>query len=836
MSGGAGIPPHQTKRGQEMLRPAILLSSASVAALATLAFAPGAMAQEAGNTRVEEIIVTAQKREQNLQDVPIVVTAVGGQLLQDSGARDIKDLTVLSPGLTVTSTTSEASTTARIRGVGTVGDNPGLESSVGVTIDGVYRPRNGVGFGDLGETERIEILKGPQGTLFGKSTSAGVINIITAAPSFEFGASGELTVSNYNGYGLSASVTGPIAEDKVAGRLYFAHRKRDGFLDVITGPGPRTETEDNDQDFWTLRGQILFQPNDNVSIRNIVDYTKREENCCNAVQLEVGISPVSRANLVTATRPGSLDLTPDPFARVAYGNRSTINEIEDMGVSTQIDIGMGWADLTSITAFRTWSNDSGQESDFTAADIYYRPAGQFKSQFDTFSQELRLGGATERLDWLVGLFFAKEEYHGESPLIFGSDYYGYLAGRVLGGAPALVGILPSNTFIPGTGQRDTFDQQNTTWALFTNNTFDLTERWDVTVGLRYTYDEKELRSQFTTTGGSCNQGRAAFPALAGVVGAAQAATIVGGLCLPWENQGFDALSGAQNRDEQEWSGTIKTSFDWTDDIMTYASYARGYKAGGFNFDRPNTTFSVGATGFNIAYAPSTSFRPETVDAFELGAKTSWFDNTLVINAAYFNQKYEDFQLNTFLGTRFIVESIPELTSEGVDMDFLWRGVEGLTVQGGVTYANTEYATFTAAQLVDPSAFAGLNRLPGSRASFAPEWSSSISATYEHSISDALLARGNISVKYMSDFNTGSDLAPQKAQSAFTVVNARVGVGSQDKRWMLEAWALNLTDEEYIQVGFNSPLQGLETDPAAIRTYSAFLGAPRTYGLTLRLNY
>lgn len=815
------------------------MSTAGLAALASGALSTPAAAQDAAaisSTRVGEIIVTAQKREQNLQDVPIVVTAVGGQQLQDSGVRDIKDLTVLAPGLTVTSTTSEASTTARIRGVGTVGDNPGLESSVGVVIDGVYRPRNGVGFGDLGETERVEVLKGPQGTLFGKSTSAGVINILTAAPSFEFGANAELTVSNYNGYGVAASVTGPIAEDKVAGRLFFAHRKRDGFLDVVTGPGPRTEKEDNNQDYWTARGQILFQPNDNVSIRTIVDYTKRDEDCCSAVQLSVGTSPVSRAVLVNATRPGSVDLTPDPFARTAYANRSTRNEIEDMGVSSQIDVDLGWSDLTSITAFRTWRNRSGQDSDFTAADIYYRPEDQNSSQFDTFSQELRLAGSTERLDWLVGLFFAREEYHGEAPLLYGADYYGYLAGRVLGGAPALVGLVPGTIYQPGLGQRDTFDQQNTTWAVFTNNTFDLTDQWDVTVGLRYTHDDKELRSHFNTTGGSCNQGRAAFPALAAAVGAAQAAAIVGGMCLPWENQGFDALSGTQNRDEQEWSGTVKTSYRWTEDIMTYLSYARGYKAGGFNFDRPNATFSIGATGFAVAYRPTTAFKPETVDAYELGIKTAWFNNALNLNAAVFHQSYQDFQLNTFLGTRFIVESIPELTSDGVEVDFLWRAADGLSFQGGITYADTRYETFTAAQLVDPTAFAGLNRLPGSRGSFAPEWSASVAGSYERSLAEGLIGRLNVTAKYMSDFNTGSDLAPQKAQDGFTLVNARIGVGSEDKRWMLEGWAQNLTDEEYIQVAFNSPLQGLETDPAAIRTYTGFLGAPRTYGLTLRLNY
>ncbi|MDP3401253.1 MAG: TonB-dependent receptor plug domain-containing protein, partial [Brevundimonas sp.] len=233
-------------------------ASAAVVGAVTFGFAGVASAQE---TSVDDIIVTAQKREQNLQDVPIVVTSLSAETLQDAGVRDIKDLQILTPGLTVTSTTSEASTTARIRGVGTVGDNPGLESSVGVVIDGVYRSRNSVGFGDLGELQRIEVLKGPQGTLFGKNTSAGVINIITEAPSFTPGFNAELTVGNYGAMGASGSVTGPIS-DNLAFRLYAGRRVRDGFMDIDTGDGPRPETTDANQDFGTVRGQLLWLPSD----------------------------------------------------------------------------------------------------------------------------------------------------------------------------------------------------------------------------------------------------------------------------------------------------------------------------------------------------------------------------------------------------------------------------------------------------------------------------------------------------------------------------------------------------------------------------------------------
>src|SRR6478672_9640656 len=227
----------------------LLRSTVSAAVVGACAFgiAGTASAQQTPQdqpTTIDDLIVTAQKREQNLQDVPIVVTTLSAETLQDAGVRDIKDLQILTPGMTVTSTSSESSTTARIRGVGTVGDNPGLESSVGIVIDGVYRSRNSVGFGDLGELARIEVLKGPQGTLFGKNTSAGVINIITTAPTFSRSVRAEATFGNFGAKGGSVTLNGPLLGDTVAGSLYAAARKRDGYYDVLTGAGPRTAKDD----------------------------------------------------------------------------------------------------------------------------------------------------------------------------------------------------------------------------------------------------------------------------------------------------------------------------------------------------------------------------------------------------------------------------------------------------------------------------------------------------------------------------------------------------------------------------------------------------------------
>ncbi|MET1162889.1 MAG: TonB-dependent receptor plug domain-containing protein, partial [Pseudoxanthomonas sp.] len=361
-------------------------------------------------TTLATMTVTAQKREEAMQDVPISVTALPEQLLKDSGVRDIKDLQVLVPGLTVTSTQSESLTTARIRGIGTVGDNAGLESSVGVVIDGVYRARNGVGFGDLGEIERVEVLKGPQGTVFGKNTSAGVINIITRRPSYSQAAEGEITVGNYGAIGVSGSYNDALT-DNAAFRIYATKRKRDGFLDVEPSRGPRLVDEDNDQNFHSVRAQLLLEPTDTLDINVIGDFTSREENCCSAVQTVIG----STAAIINGVGgPGSIPTTADPFARIAHSNRSTEQDMKDKGISAEVNWESPWfggATLTSITAFRDWQSINALDFDYTGADLLYRNANEDESltRFETFSQEFRLTGATDSVDWMVGGFYADED-------------------------------------------------------------------------------------------------------------------------------------------------------------------------------------------------------------------------------------------------------------------------------------------------------------------------------------------------------------------------------------------------------------------------------------------
>ncbi len=794
---------------------------------------------------LDKLVVTAQKREEALQDVPVMVTALSAETLQENGVRDIKDLQTVVPGLTVTSTQSEAQTVARIRGIGTVGDNIGLESSVGIVIDGVYRPRNGVGFGDLGELERIEVLKGPQGTLFGKNTSAGVINIVTRRPDFEPAADVELTAGNYSAFGLAGSFNLPIGEHS-AFRLYAADRSREGFIKVNTGTGPREATRDFNRNFYTVRAQYRWDPTDTLSFNLAADFTRRNEDCCTAVTIIRGPT----AAIIDALVPDSgVAPVADPYARVAWSNRSTAQRVRDEGLSLQADWTTPWfggATLTSITAKRKWSTVNGLDYDYTTADILYRNPDKRDSYsaFDTFSQELRLAGSNDHVDWLVGLFYSNEDLDRNEAYRVGAAYEPYLSIAILsrinpalGTSPTAPLFLsqasgrPAGTVFLGHAAADTYRQNAKSTALFTNNTWHASERLDFTLGLRYTKEKKTLASQYSNPNGGLGCGAmlanpaqvvAALVARGLTVAQASAAapTVIGFSCLPWVNPQHNGRSTRQRLSEGEWSGTLKAAYRWNEHVMTYASAARGYKAGGFNFDRVQSNNGLSSGTAGVIPVNDTSFPAEFVDSYELGAKTTWLGGNLLLNGTLFHQIYKDFQLNSFLGTSFVVRAIPKVTSKGLDTEILYQH-GGLFLQGGATYADTRYGR-------DPLPDADLRLLPGNTVSFAPKWSLTGSATYEFDVGADLLLRLHLGAKYMTKYNTGSDLDPEKLQPAYTLVNARVGIGSRDRDWTFELWAENLTNAKYMQVAFDAPLQA--------GSWNAFLGAPRMYGATLRKRF
>jgi outer membrane receptor protein involved in Fe transport len=812
-----------------------------------IAFGPGGNTSRAADetasvTELPEVVVTAQKREQNLQEVPIAVIALSAQQLQDAGVIDLKNMTALTPGVTVTSTTAENSTTARIRGIGTVGDNVGLESSVGVVIDGVYRPRNGVGFGSLGEIARIEVLEGPQGELFGKNNDAGVINIVTQRPSRTFGVIGEITGGNFNDREASGSITGPVG-DISAFRLYAGYQKRDGFLNVETGTANLDDAVNN-RNFYTVRGQYLVTPSSDVSVLFIGDFSRRNEACCQATPVYPGpfagiISALATNPLLGGTAGQvAFPVTPtDPFNRQSFGNYPIAQQIRDRGFSAQLDWHLGAAQLTSISAWRENSIAAGNDSDYSAAALLQEPANGNVTDFKQISEELRLAGKTDRLNWLIGAFADKELLNNTSTILADNQFDLYLGGTASAAArvfppnflllPELTRNLPGHTFIPGvSGQTDAYLQTEKSYAFFTNETYTLIEHLDLTAGLRYTHESKDETANYNSPdrGSACGRLLGAPPPSAAL--AYSRMLLLGYGCATPFNPLFAGVTHGQSLSEDNLNATVKLAYRFTADVMGYASWGNGTKAGGFNLARVTNP----AAPNPLLPILDTEFPRETVNSFEIGLKSELAQKTVRLNADVFDQRYRDFQLNTFTGIVFVVSSLPEVNSKGAELSLDWlTPLSGLTISGGVVYADTQIASFGDALYL----FAA-NRL-NDRPSFSPLWSGVVSATYRVPLSSSLVLRISADEKYNSSYNTGSDLDPLKVQGSYGILNARIGIGSPDGKWALEVWGQNVANKGYFQVAFDTPFQGLAV-PGFNNQIASFVGDPRTFGATLRVKF
>jgi outer membrane receptor protein involved in Fe transport len=895
----------------------IWLASVAALVLPATCLPAAAQAQTATTTAAADevdpniITVTATRRTQALSDVPVAVTAIGMEQLRNSGGNDIRQLNQLAPSLLVSSATNESNGAARIRGVGTVGENPGLESSVAVFIDGVYRSRTGVGLTDLGELDRIEVLRGPQGTLFGRNASAGLLNITTAKPKFEFGGIGEATYGNFNNIRVMGGLTGPILGDKVAFRIDGLYNKRDGFLrDVTSG------RDLNDRDRFLIRGQLLIQPNDDLSIRLIGDYNQKNEECCGAAFLAPTVNLSRDANGQVVTSPNSVRALitslggnyrlPTDNAKYIYETSITPGEgyeqrTRDWGLSGELNWDLGPGTLTSITAYREFRNRAAQDADFNNIDILRRDDQNRK--FQTFTQELRFQGNAfdDRLDYLVGAFYAHETLRTDDNLKYGNDYERYVNAQIGNTLPLLAGLVgftpaPGQSLLNNTGivQGGFFKQTSRNYAFFTHNVFAIVpDKLDLTLGARYTNENKKLESVAITNNNLCGALRAA-PAFTGptaALNAARAGATALSCVINNNAVNFNKGDPGTERPEDEFTGTVVLSYKPTDRLLTYASYSRGYKAGGFNLDTSaldapcNLTTDLGnpATGLpscatrraRPAFTPGNArpeatdlqFEQETVDAFEIGAKLDLREFKL--NVAAFYQKFNNFQLNTFNGVNFEVANIagcaddlggrdrdlinenstctgksrPGLISKGVEIEALIFPMPDLTVSTGVTYTNTNYAknlTGTNGASLSPVLF----QLPGARISNSSDYVVTGSVAWTPKITEDLSSLFYFDFRYMSELNTGSDLDFEKRQPGFAVANARIGIYGKDQVWGIEFWGQNIFNALYQQVAADAPLQGGGTfnavarglAPTANQLFITFPAEPRTYGVTVRTRF
>ncbi|WP_164117923.1 TonB-dependent receptor [Sphingorhabdus sp. Alg239-R122] len=899
----------------------IYKASACAFALSAMCAAPVYAQDQSAEAAAEDIdsgnviVVRAQGREQELADVPVAISAVSADDLQKSGATDIRELNQLAPSLLVSSTGNEANGSARIRGIGTVGDNPGLESSVAVFIDGVYRSRSGNALGEIGPIDRVEILRGPQGTLGGRNSSAGLISIYTAPPEFTFSGYGAFTYGNFDHIRAEGGINAPIG-DTIAARLDGVYVRRDGFYTDVTNG-----TDVNNKDRYLVRGQLLFEPSSDLTVRLVGDYSKKDEACCAATFVQPDFAPFARVSpglngfikpvgpspALTSTQnpiiPVLLALGQDPralsqstFDRKIYPTqgRSYEGETEDYGVSVEVNYNLGAVDFTSITGYREYSNNQGSDTDYTGVDILYRAPGDNAGAraFKTFTQEFRFQGTAfdDRLDWLVGVFYANEKLRVRDNIRFGSQYGSFAPCRIInavnpalasptdtgclsaGGKALLSGQLPGT--MPAFGAatplllagldnlgglndlgtvEDRYGQDSESFAIFTHNIIEITDGLDLTLGLRYTKETKDFSASFTNDNTVCPTNRAL---LSNLLAVPSLAPLAGGLialsCQGNSTSELNGVSISDDRDESEFTGTAILSYKVTPDLLVYGSYSRGYKAGGFNLDRSalSNPLLLDVTNLNTA---NLQFGQETVNAFEIGAKYSTPEFTFGISA--FRQEFTNFQLNTFNGSVFLVQNVnscgtglggadldtsaatgscapgdvqPGVVAQGVELEATMSPVDYFNVAVGLTYSDTSYENDLIGNDSGAPLDPALRLLPGDNLSNAPELTATASLSYTPPLGNSgLSGLFYLNARATSDYNTGSDLLFGKEQDGYFLVNGRIGIRGPEEKWAIEGWVQNLFDKDYTQVAFNTPFV------ASQQTYSAFLAEPRTYGITVR---
>ncbi|GAA6151467.1 TonB-dependent receptor [Pseudoteredinibacter isoporae] len=862
-------------------RPTLLATAIAMAVGASSTFAQQ-------STELEEIVVYAQKREQSILEVPVSVSSYSADSLDQAKVRDINDLTQIAPSLSIDNSTGASDTSIYIRGMGTSGNNAGFEQSVGIFIDGVYRGRPGSAMSDYVDIEGIEVLKGPQGTLFGRNTSAGVVSVRTAAPSHEAGGTMEVSVGNYGYKQVRASATGSLVEDKLAGRISGSWHERDAFMD-----NPFTGAEAQNRDRYSIRGQLLWDISDDATLRIIADKSHSDENCCAATPLLYG--PAQNAiDFVDGSQFARLSATPinysnlpgatirDVFDRQFASDQPYIDKIDDKGISAELNWDLGETALTVIASSRNFENFQSLDADHNSADILSR-IQTFDN--DEKSLEIRLASTgSNTIDWTVGAYVFDQEIEYNSPLPFGADLRAYvnaltsldadptnganlftlaeLGQAALGNiSPAQIGSLYFGADGKG-GSGNDYSAES--FAFFGQATWNVNDDLSFTLGLRYSDEEKKadyipdynnpwsrINSQDLTNAylAALAVQNGLFPlgtptdVVNGTLAAIQAgaaagdpgsAALVGGaqqlaagargvqLVVPYEP--FTA-----NYADDNISGTVSVNYQFNEDMSAYARFARGYKSGGLNLDRagPSTTPDSQV----VADPNVVVFQPELVDTFEVGFKSRLMDNRLQLNAAIFVQELEDYQFQSFTSTGFVVRNAAKTEGTGLELDFAFKPSENWFISGGAVWQDVTYDEFPDGPITIAQTLAGqaanTNDLSGQRVVQSSDFSASLLVAYNQPITDDLEFNANVSGNYRSDYFRQSSNEPLSEQNV-SLINATIGIGSQDGSWALELWGKNLTDDESY-ASFTSTFQ--------TNSLSAFIQqAPRTYGLTAKYNF
>jgi iron complex outermembrane receptor protein len=810
----------------------LLALGAAQPALAQTTTAPSTTAPVAAptETATDDIIVTATKRPQTLQDVPVSVAVTNQQTIERAQIRDLIDLQSVVPSLKVIQANTVGATNFYIRGFGNGAGNVGIEGSVGVFIDGVYRSRSAASLNDLPEVERIEVLRGPQSTLFGKNVSAGAINIVTRRPSFKRSGSAELTLGNFGLVASKATITGPLAEN-VAIRLSGNVNGRDGTLhDVVTGK------RINDRNRYSLRGDLLFTPTPQLAVRIIADYNKINELCCGAVQLFNG--PATQ--LIGAPRPiglgGQVSDPAHKFDRQVAYNIDPFNKITGKGISGEIDYDFGGAKLTSITAYRIQSNRSGEDVDFTGADLSSRL--DF-TRTKTFTQEVRLASNGKgRFNWLLGAFYDHENLDTSSTLSFGQDIRAF-ADKLSGGNIFTLeylqhfvtpSIIPGGTYFqPGVAIVAPFTLKQDSYSLFGQADYKVTDALTLTGGLAYLNDRKASTSNINLLDPFSRLNLQNVPQLPFLGIPASAFAALGGLQFFYANAPTHGPVNYPNANE---SGILKghkltylarAAYDFGR-INAYVSYSTGWKSGAYNLSYDARAPDVNGIGRTAD--------PENTTLYEAGLKTRFRGG--FVNLAVFKQSIKGFQSNAYTGTGYSLVNAGKESVKGFEVDAAARPLPWLSLTGGLTYLDAKYNSFLRAPCVSFDPVCPVNSagqfitpfrdLSGQRPAGIPKWNASTSATISHDFGNGLSSFVRGEFDYSSKVQLVETVPANLSTYGNRNFNASIGIVSAPIGAQILFWARNLTNYKTIVAAFPTVAQQ--------GSYTGYPNEPRTYGVTL----
>jgi iron complex outermembrane receptor protein len=840
------------KKGDKGMR-----NSKFVGLFSMVVLAPSYAQQSAAPEEViQTITVTAMKREQTLQDVPISVSVTSQATLEQAHISDLIDLQSVVPSLQVTQFNAVGQTNFIIRGFGNGAGNDGIESSVGVFVDGVYRSRTSSALDDLPEVSRIEVLRGPQSTLFGKNVSSGAINIVTIKPQFTFAGKAEVGFGNDSLKQVKASVTGPI-NDTMAYRLSVSGTKRDGYLNnETTGRGV------NDRDRSSVRGDFLWKPDNSLSVRVIADYNRIKEICCGAVSLLNG----GATQFIGAAAPNGLGMKisnpANKFDDSIVFNTDPANRLEGKGISAQLDWKTRAGNLTSITAYRNQTNQSFQDVDFTGADLANKNQA---NEISTFTQELRLASSKHTaLDWMVGAFYQKERLKTGTDISYGSQLRGFanglsgaVPGALLAALPAslrtaLTGksniyaleflqslvtpsIVPSSTYFQqGQGISDHYKMDQESFSLFGNADWQAADDLTVSAGVAFMSDRKVASSNVALNdpfSGLNLQNVPQFRAIGlppGLYGA------LGGLQFYYGNSPLHGPVNFPNATEtgvlsgDKLTGALRVNYDLGPSSV-YASYSTGWKAGAFNLSsdsRPPDASGIGRTA-----------APENVVLYEAGWKTTIRKGFL--NIAVFDQAIKGFQSNNYTGTGYSLVNAGKESTRGVEIDAAYTPLKWVALTGSATYLDAKYDSFKQASCVSYDAVrcpvnpaTGLmpssRDLSGERPAGIPKLSLSTSATFAHDLGDGYSGYLRTEFDYSSSVQL-SDTAPSSISTwGKRSINASLGMTSKPGQFDLTLWVRNLADTRTIIAAFPTVAQA--------GSYSGFPNQPRMFGATLRKRF